>query len=112
MTDNSNNAAERPHLLPQVPAACTLTPGGGRAQIERWRAFDRAHLIDIRHEETRLVARYARTSEAARLLRELVATERACCSFVTWDVQDEPSELVLIVTGSPEQLSAVTLVAN
>lgn len=92
-----------------LPIACTLTPGAGRDQIERWRAFDDEHALGVERTETRLVVRYARTEASVRRLRELVAVESACCSFVDWRVVDEQVHLRLFVTGTPEQLVALNV---
>lgn len=92
-----------------LPIACALAPGVGRDQIERWRAFDGEHSLGVERTETRLVVHYARTDDSVRRLRELVAVESACCSFVDWRVVDEQGHLRLFVTGTPEQLAALNV---
>ncbi|WP_210603409.1 hypothetical protein [Brevibacterium oceani] len=93
--------------LGDLPIACTLTPGAGREQIERWRAFDGEHALDVERTETSLVVHYSRTEDSVRRLRELVAVESSCCSFVDWRVEDDREQLLLVVTGSAEQLAAL-----
>ena len=95
--------------LNEVPIACTLTPSAGRQQVERWCAFDDAYLLDVEHGESRLAVRYARTEDSVQQLRELVAVESACCSFVEWDIDESQDELRLVVTGTPEQLAALNI---
>ena len=90
-----------------LPVACALTPGAGRDQIERWRAFDDEHALDVERTETRRVVHYARTDDSVRRLRELVAVESSCCSFVNWRIEDDQQRLRLVVTGSAEQLTAL-----
>ena len=92
-----------------VPIACALAPGAGREQIERWRAFDDEHALGVERTETRLVVRYARTDDSVRKLRALVAVESSCCSFVDRRVVDDQQRLLLVVTGSAEQLAALNV---
>ncbi|WP_432789353.1 hypothetical protein QYM46_13580 [Brevibacterium sp. K11IcPPYGO002] len=92
-----------------LPIACTLTVGAGRDQIERWRAFDDEHALGVERTETRVVMHYARTDVSIRLLRELVAVESSCCSFVDWVIDVDQPDLLLVVTGTPEQLAALSV---
>lgn len=109
-------AAQKPkrgalHIGPlgDVPIACTLTPSAGKDQVERWKAFDDHHLLNVERTETMLVVHYAKTEESSRRLRELVAVESACCSFVDWSVEAEHEDLRLKVTGTSEQLAAFSI---
>ncbi|MGO1173859.1 MAG: hypothetical protein ACTMKU_06115 [Actinomycetaceae bacterium] len=95
--------------LNALPIACALTPEAGRAQVERWRAFDDDHALDVERTDTRLVVHYARTDDAVTRLRELVATESSCCAFVDWQVEEDENALRLVVTGSTEQLAALDI---
>ena len=62
---------------------------------------------EVERGEARLVVHYARTDDSARRLRDLVATESACCSFVDWQIDDDHADLRLVVTGTPEQLAGL-----
>ena len=84
----------------RLPIVCTFAPGPGRQQIERWRA------LGVECTETSVVD-HARTDDPARRLRELVAIESSCCSFVDWRVEDEQEHQRLIINGTPEQLAAL-----
>src|SRR5699024_11068346 len=95
--------------LDKLLIACAFTPGAGKDQIERWRAFDDEYALGVERTETRVVVRYARTYESVQRLRELVAVESLCCSFVDWGVEDDRERLLLVVTGSAEQLAALDL---
>lgn len=109
-------AAKKPkrgalHIGPlgDVPITCTLTPNAGEEQVKRWKAFDDDYLLNVERTETMLVVHYAKTEESSRRLRELVAVESACCSFVDWRVEDEHEDLRLKVTGAPEKLAALSV---
>lgn len=104
---NSGEAITGP--LSQLPIACTLTPDTGREQIGRWRAFDGDYLLDAKRTDDRLVVHYAKVGDATRRLRDLVAVESACCSFVEWAIDESNDGLRLVVTGTPEQLAALVV---
>lgn len=44
--------------LRRLPTACALTPGTGRAQLEKWWAFDDDYLLSVERREARLVVHY------------------------------------------------------
>lgn len=92
-----------------LPIACALAPTAGKQQLERWRAFDDDYLLEVERGEARLVVHYVRTDDSARRLRDLVATESACCSFVDWQIDDDHADLRLVVTGTPEQLAGLSI---
>lgn len=95
--------------LNALPIACTLTPGAGKAQLEKWRMFDAEHALRSEHAEDRFVIHYAKTDESATRLQELVAVERSCCSFVQWQIVDDTDGLRLVVTGASDQLAALNV---
>ncbi len=95
--------------LQVLPVACTLTLTAGTAQVQRWKMFDAEYALDRERTDSRLTIRYARTDDSLTRLRELVAAEVSCCAFVDWTIDDTPPGLRLIVTGTPEQLDALTI---
>ena len=92
-----------------VPIACALTPGAGKEQLAWWRSFDDEHLLEVERAETRLVVHYAKTDDSAQRLRNLVAVESDCCSFVDWEIDDDHADLRLVVTGTAGQLAALSV---
>jgi len=90
-----------------LPIACALTPDTGRAQVERWHAFDDGYLLSVERTETRLVVHYSKVRDSIRRLRALVEVESECCSFVDWMIDDSHADLRLVVTGAPDQLAAL-----
>lgn len=93
--------------LNEVPIACTLTPAAGTAQIGKWRAFDEDYGLWTEHTDTRLTVHYTNVEDSVRRLRELVAVESSCCTFVQWAIDDSESDLRLIVSGTSDQLAAL-----
>src|SRR5690606_16462266 len=64
---------------------------------------------DALRSETELLIHYEKTDDSTRRLRELVATESECCSFVGWEIDDSHADLRLVVSGMPEQLAALNV---
>lgn len=73
--------------LSGLPIACTL-PAAGRAQVEKWRAFDEDYALETKRTDTRLTVHYAKVDDSIRRLRELVAVESTCCAFVDWSIDE------------------------
>jgi hypothetical protein len=92
-----------------LPIACTLTPTAGKAQIEKWRAFDEDYALETERTDTRLTIHYAKVEDSIARLRGLVEAESSCCSFVDWRIEEQYSDLRLVVTGSPQQLAALNV---
>lgn len=99
------------HIRPlnALPIASTLTPTAGKSQVERWRAFDEDYALDIGRADTRLTIHCAKVEDSIARLRELVAAESSCCSFVDWRIEEHHLDLRLVVTGTPEQLAALNV---
>jgi hypothetical protein len=93
--------------LHALPIACALTQDTGRKQVEKWRAFDDDYLLGVDRTETQQIAHYAKVADSVQRLRELVAIERDCCSFVDWTIDTNHTDLRLLIIGSAEQLAAL-----
>ncbi|WP_085369618.1 hypothetical protein [Leifsonia sp. NCR5] len=92
-----------------LPIACTLTPASGKAQVEKWHDFDAVYALRVERTDTQLTVRYSKVEDSIRRLRDLVDDESHCCSFVNWTIDDQADDLKLIVTGTPEGLSALSI---
>lgn len=77
--------------------------------MERWRAFDADYLIEAERTDIRLVVRYVKVDDSMRRLRTLVDLESDCCSCVDWVIGVDQTDLLLVVTGKPEQLAALSV---
>lgn len=95
--------------LNELPIACTLTPEAGKAQLQKWRAFDADYALGTDRTNTQLVVRYAKVDDSIARLHELVATESSCCSFVDWAIDHDGADLRLVVTGTADQLAALNV---
>jgi hypothetical protein len=89
-----------------LPIACSLE---GNQARQRW--LDWGALIADRLSEERspleLRIRF-KDDESVRVeLNRLVAAERDCCGFVTWDIDAVDSEMVLRVAGETSAVDAI-----
>jgi hypothetical protein len=86
-----------------IPKACTLSPEGRVRQRDRFEEV-RGDILDIDRTPTALTIRFAPGADE-RLLGELIAAERECCSFL----EIEYSERVLrIASDEPHDLDPFT----
>lgn len=79
------------------PIACTLAPGAFKDRIEWINALARDALRSHERRDLVLDLRYA--PEARDRVREMVRNEQACCSFLTFDLREEPSQIRLVITA-------------
>jgi hypothetical protein len=85
---------ERPGADPAV--ACTLGPGAGRAQLDEWAKLRRLHQ---RTEATNGGVRLWFDSAAEVAVREVAATEAACCGFLRLEVVRDANLVRLEITS-------------
>lgn len=95
--------------LKDIPIACTLMPSSGREQLARWRRFDDEYGLSRESDGDGLVIRYAKVPDSTVRLRELVAGESQCCSFVEWEIDESRDDLRLVVRGAPDALAALNV---
>ena len=94
----------------QLPIACTLEGGAAKERVGRWVAILDSHRTDRQLDGDTLTLRFRRDAGAVRELAELVVAERDCCGFVDWQLDVEPAELVLRISGEPAALGALNFV--
>ena len=95
---------------PQLANAAARVAGEEATLLQAQGLFSRRYGVNVsaQYLVDELVGGRLR-AEQDRRLRELVAVESACCSFVDWRVVDEQVHLRLFVTGTPEQLVALNV---
>jgi hypothetical protein len=87
------------------PIACTLPAPDYRARLAEIAALTRDALRHAEQRGVTLDLRYA--PEAAARVRRLVEQERACCAFLQFDLQEDATEIRLLVTAPPAAADAV-----
>jgi hypothetical protein len=80
-----------------TPIACTLAPGAYKDRMTWIGALTRDALRSHQRYGLVLDLRYA--LEARDRVREMVRNEQACCSFLAFDLREEPNEIRLIITA-------------
>jgi hypothetical protein len=84
------------------PIACTLTPGRLAATTAALAALADDALLDRRRTPRGERLTFRRGGDVAARLPAVVAAERACCAFLTFELRREPDAFVLDITGAEE----------
>jgi hypothetical protein len=79
------------------PIACSLPSGAFHDRVAELAALARTALIGRRREGLTLELRYS--AAAADRVRDIVRLEQKCCAFLTFEVTESPSELVVTITA-------------
>ena len=81
-----------------VPIACALDGNEARG---RWHAWSDVlgHRLGVDHSPTRLSVRFPPDAALSTRLGELVAAERQCCGFVSWQLDEHSDGLELSIFG-------------
>jgi hypothetical protein len=85
------------------PIACTLASGAYKDRMAWIGTLTRDALRSHERRDLILDLRYA--PEARDRVREMVRNEQVCCSFLAFDLREEPSEILLTITA-PEAARA------
>lgn len=80
-----------------APIACTLAPDAYTDRMAWIGALTRDGLRSHQRHGLVLDLRYA--PEARDRVREMVRNEQACCSFLAFDLREEPNEIRLTITA-------------
>ena len=70
------------------PLACTLTLADQKTRVQEWRALRREALLDERHDGLVWTSLWRADPDVRARLEALVAGERECCSFLTFEVEE------------------------
>ncbi len=79
-----------------TPIACTLQSADYATRLAWIAALMGDALVECTRRDLTLGLRFA--PEARDRVRELVARERACCGFLTFDLRAEPDAIRLMIT--------------
>ena len=92
--------------MERLPIACSLDGDQARRRWHEWNALLNRRLSIDRSPE-RLTVSFPIGDDLIADLSALVAAERQCCGFVAWDLEDRGNEVVLIVRGDIEGVTAM-----
>ncbi len=92
---------------PDIAAVCSLSQVDGSNRRERWlRVCDRA-LLDKAPTNDGVRLRFRALEGVESELRELAALEHECCSFATWSVRIDHTNLILDVSAEGDAADLV-----
>lgn len=88
------------------PIACSLNGDAARRRWEEWTTLLRGQ-GRVEHSRRSLTVAFGPDAARWEKLVALVASERECCGFVEWELDDLGSEIVLTLRGEKEGLTAM-----
>jgi hypothetical protein len=89
------------------PIACTLAPGEYQRRLAWIAELARDGLRSSERRDLVLELHYA--LEAADRVREMVRRERTCCAFLTFDLQETPEEIQLVIRAPEDARGALDM---
>jgi hypothetical protein len=86
---------------PAQPSSCTLERPELLARMNAWQQIA-SRAISRRIEATGIIASYPNDAQLLEQLRELIAAEAACCSFLEFSLDERPDSVVTELRFSQE----------
>ncbi len=89
--------------------SCSLERDALETRLQDWAAVAR-HAISRRVDTDRIRSTYPPDPEIARRLRDLIAAEAHCCTFMRFTVEESPDEIVVelrVPAGMAEPLATM-----
>ena len=87
----------------RLPIACSLNGAEVVSRQGEWEQLLASHTIDRVEIDHGVRCRLRASEEVRRELHRLVDLERGCCPWITWNLHDEVSSLVLEATAETEE---------
>jgi len=103
-------ASDSAHDTRAEPIACTLEPSDQNARVEEWRELRRDALIRETRDATVSTTLWKPRAGVVERLEQLVEAERACCSFLEFELEEEDSVIRLETTFPPGGEAVLDLV--
>lgn len=88
--------------------ACTLSGPELLGRIKEWRDLA-SHALSRRVEMGRVLSTYPNDDQLLDRLRELIAAEAECCSFMKFSIEQRDDEMVVELTVPDEMSEAVAV---
>lgn len=92
-----------------LPIACTLSPAAMSDRRSFIAALAADGLIAREPTDSGLRMRLSGTADVERRVRELIAAESSCCSFLTFELERLDAELVLDISGPEDARPVIDL---
>jgi hypothetical protein len=83
-------------MTPETPIACSLSGEELSKRLDEMQAIGRDALLDVRPDG---VLRFRASDETRERLEAIIAAESRCCSFLRFELTEEPGALALTVTA-------------
>ncbi len=92
--------------MSSVPIACSLAGNEARLRWGEWNALMSVRLGAERSAQS-LTVRFAAAGADWERLVALVDSERVCCGFVEWELEDLGDQISLSVRGDEDGVTAM-----
>lgn len=92
-----------------LPVACTLGASDGARRLEDWRRLVADAFAGRDHTTGRLLLTFRDLPSVGPELERLVAAERECCAFLSWNLIRAGNTWQLEITGDDDGLQALSL---
>ena len=83
----------------ELPIACTLTAEEMPHRLAEMTALGRGSLLAVDADGAAYVLRFRPGAETRRRLEAIVAAESQCCSFLDFELSEQPDALALTIAG-------------
>jgi hypothetical protein len=90
---------------PARVSACTLDGSELLARMHAWQQVT-SRATSRRVEDTQIIATYPKDARLLQQLRELIAAEGACCSFLEFTLEEKANSVVTELRFPPETPTA------
>jgi hypothetical protein len=91
--------SRQPKMTEALPIVCSLGPGELRQRLAAIAEVGAASLIGRERYGSRHLLRFRSDPRTRQQLKEIVAAEASCCSFLDLALEERGGELVLSVTA-------------
>jgi hypothetical protein len=91
----------------EIPIACTLDAAGLRGQAARWTRLLTSAGLSRRELAGGVALRLRADPGVEQELRALVAVERGCCAWASWQVRRDGDELVMEATSEADGVTVL-----
>jgi hypothetical protein len=109
LTSHAGCVTADPDGRDQLPIACTLGPADGAHRVEDWRRVTTLAGSGRKLAAGRIILKFRDLPEVSTELERLVAAERDCCGFLSWDLVHADAEWMVEITGDDDDLRALLL---
>jgi hypothetical protein len=93
--------------MAEAAPACTLAPDALTQRLAEIRSLLDGDSLSAEPTPDGVTVRFKKTDATLAAVKRLIAAERECCSFLGFDLSEEPSVLKLTIKSPPSFLAGL-----